>query len=43
MLRLVATGSGAVSVALAHERKEWQFVATDISADALEVAKRNAE
>ncbi|MCP4447264.1 MAG: peptide chain release factor N(5)-glutamine methyltransferase [Myxococcales bacterium] len=39
----VATGSGAVSVALAHERKEWQFVATDISADALEVAKRNAE
>ncbi len=39
----VATGSGAVSVALAHERPTWTLVATDLSADALLVAKKNAE
>lgn len=39
----VATGSGAVTVALAHERKQWSFVATDLSADALSVAKKNAD
>ncbi len=39
----VATGSGAVTVALAHERPEWTFVATDLSAEALTVAKRNSE
>jgi len=39
----VATGSGAVTIALAHERAPWTFVATDLSADALVVAKKNAE
>tara|TARA_R110002073_G_scaffold142117_2_gene293561 strand:+ start:79839 stop:80744 length:906 start_codon:yes stop_codon:yes gene_type:complete len=39
----IATGSGAVSVALAHERKAWNLIATDLSADALTVAKKNAE
>jgi len=39
----VATGSGAISVALAHERPAWRVTATDVSAPALEVAKRNAE
>lgn len=39
----IATGSGAVAVALAHERDSWNFVATDISEDALTVAKTNAQ
>ncbi len=39
----VATGSGAITVALAHERKEWALTSTDLSTDALEVAKKNAE
>ena len=39
----IATGSGAVTVALAHERADWQFLATDLSADALAVAAINAE
>jgi release factor glutamine methyltransferase len=39
----VCTGSGCVSVAIAHERPAVTIVATDISADALDVARRNAE
>jgi release factor glutamine methyltransferase len=39
----VCTGSGCVGVALAHERPESLVVATDISAAALDVARRNAE
>ncbi len=39
----VATGSGAISVAVAHERPEWSITATDLSADALAVATKNAE
>jgi release factor glutamine methyltransferase len=38
----LATGSGAVVLALASERPDWQFAATDISASALAVARRNA-
>jgi release factor glutamine methyltransferase len=38
----VCTGSGCVAVTLAHERPEWVIVATDISPDALEIARRNA-
>ena len=39
----VAVGSGAVAVAVAHERPAWKLVATDKSGDALTVAKKNAE
>ncbi len=38
----IGTGSGCVAVALATELPDWCVVASDISADALVVAKRNA-
>ncbi|MGH8217685.1 MAG: peptide chain release factor N(5)-glutamine methyltransferase [Steroidobacteraceae bacterium] len=38
----LGTGSGAIALALAHERPSWRIVATDISAAALELARRNA-
>jgi release factor glutamine methyltransferase len=38
----VGTGSGAVALALAHERPDLELLATDISADALAVARANA-
>ncbi len=38
----VGTGSGAVALALASERADIEVLATDISADALEVARANA-
>lgn len=39
----VGTGSGALAVTLAAERPAWRVTASDLSADALEVAARNAE
>jgi release factor glutamine methyltransferase len=38
----LGTGSGAVAVALASERPGWQLTATDVSREALEVARDNA-
>ena len=39
----LGTGSGAIALALATERPGWQIVATDASAEALAVARANAE
>lgn len=38
----VGTGCGNIAVTLAHEARRSTVVATDVSGDALEVAKRNA-
>ncbi len=37
----VGTGSGAIALALASERPTWSVIATDVSEDALEVAREN--
>jgi release factor glutamine methyltransferase len=39
----VGTGSGAIAVALASEARFERVIATDVSADALAVARRNAQ
>lgn len=39
----VGTGSGCISVTLALERPDLKVIATDISADALDVARMNAK
>lgn len=38
----LGTGSGAIALALAKERPQWQIIASDISQEALDVAKENA-
>lgn len=38
----IGTGSGCIAISLAHELSDAVFVATDISADAITVAERNA-
>ena len=38
----LGTGSGAVALALASERPTWQVIATDVSVEALAVARVNA-
>jgi release factor glutamine methyltransferase len=38
----LGTGSGAIALALASERLGWRIIATDISAEALGVARANA-
>jgi len=38
----LGTGSGAVALAIAHERPKWRVTGVDISPAALEVARRNA-
>ncbi|MGC1547607.1 MAG: peptide chain release factor N(5)-glutamine methyltransferase [Rhodanobacter sp.] len=39
----LGTGSGAIALAIAHERRNVRVIATDASMDALGVARRNAE
>ncbi len=39
----IGTGSGAIALSLKHARPQWQVHATDMSAAAIEVARRNAE
>lgn len=39
----LGTGSGAIALALASERPNWHITATDASADALAVARHNAQ
>ncbi len=38
----LGTGSGAIALALARERPGWRIAATDLSEEALRVARRNA-
>lgn len=38
----LGTGSGAIALALAHERPTWQMTACDFSASALDIAQQNA-
>lgn len=38
----VGTGSGAIAVTLAAQRHDWRVIASDLSPDALEVARANA-
>lgn len=39
----IGTGSGAIALALAKNRPDWQVTASDISPDALQVSQKNAE
>ena len=39
----LGTGSGAIALTLAHERPGWQVTATDVSEEALAIARANAE
>jgi release factor glutamine methyltransferase len=39
----LGTGSGAIAIALGHERPNWQIYATDISENTLQIARKNAQ
>lgn len=39
----LGTGSGAIALALAHEKPNWQIYATDLSNNALNIAEENAK
>jgi methylase of polypeptide subunit release factors len=39
----IGTGSGNLAITLAKEKPDWKLVATDIQADAIDMARRNAE
>lgn len=38
----LGTGCGAIAITLAHEKPNWQIIATDISYEALQIAQENA-
>lgn len=38
----LGTGSGAIALAIAHERPDWHIFATDTSENALQIASKNA-
>ncbi|WP_081165988.1 peptide chain release factor N(5)-glutamine methyltransferase [Lactococcus garvieae] len=38
----IGTGSGAIALSLAKARKHWELTASDISEEALEIARQNA-
>ena len=39
----IGTGSGAIALALANSRPDWQITASDLSGDALSLARENAQ
>src|SRR5690606_5038574 len=39
----LGTGSGAIALALASERRDWRVLGTDVSERALELARANAK
>ncbi|KXT78808.1 peptide chain release factor N(5)-glutamine methyltransferase [Streptococcus sp. DD13] len=39
----LGTGSGAIALAMAHQKPSWSITASDISSDALQVAQENAD
>ena len=39
----LGVGSGAISVALAHERPGWEFIDLDRSVEAIQIARKNAQ
>ena len=39
----IGTGSGAIALALAKNRPDWTITASDISQEALDLARKNAE
>lgn len=39
----IGTGSGCIAISVSHQKKDAHVTATDVSPDALAVAKRNAE
>jgi len=39
----LGTGSGAIAIAIASEKPDWKITATDISGEALAIARENAE
>jgi release factor glutamine methyltransferase len=39
----LGTGSGVIAISIAHERPQFNITATDVSIDALQIAKQNAQ